>query len=261
MKSFIYNIKKYFNYSLYSAKATLKSEVAGSHLNWVWWILEPICFMLIYTFLVQIVFSAREPYFPVFVLIGLTIWDFFKRMANGSVKLISSNKNIVSKVYLPKYILLISKSLTYLFKFGVSALLIVIVMIIFKVPFTISLLFIIPLIILLYLISFGISSILMHFGVFVEDLSNVVNIVLRLLFYMSGIFYSIGSMVPTPYNEILLNLNPIAFTIDSFRLVVINGQLPNMEILIIWFVIGFILCLIGIKLINKYENSYAKVIS
>ena len=40
MKKFIYNLKKYFKYAVYSAKAELKSEVADSYLNWLWWIIE-----------------------------------------------------------------------------------------------------------------------------------------------------------------------------------------------------------------------------
>ena len=50
MKKFINNIAKYYKYAVYSAKAELKSEVADSYLNWLWWIIEPFCFMLIYTF-------------------------------------------------------------------------------------------------------------------------------------------------------------------------------------------------------------------
>ena len=56
MKKFINNIKKYKGYMLYATKATLKSEVAGSRLNWLWWILDPFLFMLVYTFVAEIVF-------------------------------------------------------------------------------------------------------------------------------------------------------------------------------------------------------------
>ena len=62
MKRFINNMKKYWNYSIYAAKSELKSEVANSYLNWLWWILDPISFMVIYTFMVQIVFKTSEPY-------------------------------------------------------------------------------------------------------------------------------------------------------------------------------------------------------
>ena len=120
MKKFFENIKKYRKYAIRSAKAELKSEVADSRLNWLWWVIEPLCFMLIYTFVFGMVFPNNEPYFASFVMVGLAAWDFFNRMINGSSKLIINNRDLVTKVYIPKYILLFSKSITYLFKMGIS---------------------------------------------------------------------------------------------------------------------------------------------
>ena len=113
--------------------------------------------------------------------------------------------------------------------------------------------------IVLFILSFGIANILMHFGVFVEDLSNVMTIVLKLTFYLSGIFYAISTRVPAPYNRILLNLNPIALIIDSFRKTFLSAHLVNYRMLGFWLIIGIILSIIGVKTVQKYENSYAKV--
>ena len=99
----------------------------------------------------------------------------------------------------------------------------------------------------------------MHFGVFVEDLSNVTNICLKLVFYMSGIFYAITTRIPAPYNRILVNLNPIALIIDSFRKTFLSAHVVNYRMLGLWLIVGIILSIIGIKTIQKYENSYAKV--
>ena len=78
--------------------------------------------MLIYVFVFGYVFKNNTPYFASFVFIGLTAWEFFNRMVSGSVKLIINNRDLVTKVYIPKYILLLSKSFTYLFKMGISLL-------------------------------------------------------------------------------------------------------------------------------------------
>ena len=60
MKKFINNIKKYKGYMLYATKATLKSEVAGSRLNWLWWILDPFLFMLVYLCSRDCIWKIRE---------------------------------------------------------------------------------------------------------------------------------------------------------------------------------------------------------
>ena len=260
MIKFFTNIKKYYHYALYQAKAELKSEVTNSYLNWIWWFLEPTCLMLIYTFIVQVVFKTNEQYFPVFVYLGLTTWDLFNRNVSNSVKTIKNNIGTINKVYVPKYVFILSKSFVYLFKFFIAFLVIIGLMIVFKVPFSFQT-FNFPLIlIVIYTISFGISCILLHFGVFVDDLSNVTNIFLRLLFYFSGIFYNIITRIPKPYNMILLRINPVAFIITQFRKVFIYNLPPNYIGLLIWEGIGILLIIIGIHLIDKYENSYAKVV-
>lgn len=260
MRKFINNIKKYYKYAIYAAKSELKSEVADSYLNWLWWVVEPFCFMLIYTFIFGVVFKNNTPYFASFVFIGLTAWDFFNRMINGSVKLIINNRDLVTKVYVPKYILLLSKSFTYLFKMGISLLITFGLMIFQGVTFSWHILFIIPIFIVLYLFTFGIGMILMHFGVTLNDLGNLTNIALRMVFYLSGIFYNINERLQGAVRFILLRANPIAFCMNELRKVMLQNSLPSFLGLGIWLAIAILLCGLGIHLIHKNENSYAKVI-
>lgn len=260
MRRFVENVKKYWKYSVYAAKAELKSEVANSYLNWLWWILDPLAFMFIYTFMVEIVFKTSEPYFPVFIFVGLTCWNYFNTTVSGSVKLVSNNKGIVTKVYVPKYILLLVKCFKNMFKMLISWVLVIGLMILFKVPFEWTMLYWFLIMPVLFVVTFGVSTILLHFGIFVEDLYNVTNIALKLLFYLSGIFYSIGSRLSGPIANILLKLNPIAFIMDQCRNVMIYNTMPNFSWLAFWFVAGCLLSWIGVTIIHKYENSYAKVI-
>lgn len=260
MKRFLTNLKKYFKYAVYSAKAELKSEVADSYLNWLWWIIEPVCFMLIYTFVFGVVFENNEPYFASFVFAGLMLWDFFNRMITGSVRLIANNRDLVTKVYIPKYILLLSKSFTYLFKMFISLLITIGLMLFQHVPLTWNLLFFIPIIIVVYMLSFGLGLILMNYGVTFNDLGNLTNIGLRMIFYVSGIFYNISKRLKGQLGYILLRANPIAFCMNEMRKVMIYGTLPSFEGLLFWLGISIILCIIGVHMIHKNENSYAKVI-
>ena len=215
MKKFFENIRKYYKYAIRSAKAELKSEVADSYLNWLWWIIEPLCFMLIYVFVFGVVFKNNTPYFASFVFIGLTAWDFFNRMITGSVKLITNNRDLVTKVYIPKYILLLAKSFTYLFKMGISLIITFGLMIFQGVPLTWHILWLIPILIVLYIFSFGAGMILMHFGVTLSDLSNLTNIGLKMVFYLSGIFYNIKERLKGTLGFMLLRANPIAFCMNQ----------------------------------------------
>ncbi|WP_434797763.1 ABC transporter permease [Terrisporobacter vanillatitrophus] len=260
MDRFINDFKKYYKYAIYSAKSELKAEVASSYLNWIWWVLEPLCFMLIYSFIFGVVFNASEENFTIFVFIGIMAWDFFNGNMKQSVKMIKNNKAIVSKVYIPKFVLIFSKMLVNGFKMMICFGIVILMMIVCRVSVTWNILYIIPIMITLWIVNFGFMTILLHFGVFIEDLSNVVNIVLRAVFYMTGIFYAIENRIPSPYSDILLKGNPIAFSISSFRRCLLYGERPSLKVLLIWIVVGLIISTIGVKTIYKNENSYVKVI-
>ena len=186
-KRFRDDMKKYWKYAVYSSKAQLKSEIANSYLNWLWWVLDPICFMLIYTLIFGVVFNAKEQYFTVFIFIGLTMWDFFNKTLQQSVKIVKNNKSIVAKVYLPKYILVMVRMFVNGFKMLISFGIVIIMMVIYRVPVSFNILYLIPIMLTLFLFTFGCSTIVAHFGVFVQDLSNVINIVLRLMNDSTGV--------------------------------------------------------------------------
>lgn len=260
MKRFWKDLKGHYKYALYSAKSELKTEVANSYLNWIWWVLEPFCFMLIYAFVFGVVFNTKESFFSVFIFIGLTAWDFFNRCLVQSVKLLRNNKSIVTKVYIPKFILLISKMFFNGYKMLISFGIIVVMMIYFRIPLTWKIVFIVPTLIVLFVLTFACMTHLMHYGVFIQDLANVVTLVLRMVFYMTGIFYNIETRLPEKYVNLLMKGNPMALILSSLRKCILYGEVPDLKWLGIWFVIGVIAAALGVRKIYKNENSYVKVI-
>lgn len=256
---FIKDLKAYFPYARFSAKSDLKAEVASSYLNWLWWILDPLLYMLVYSFITVIVFQSKVDYFPIFVFIGLTLWNFFSKNVQGSVKMVRQNSGIVSKVYIPKYILILQKLMVSGFKMMICWALIVIMMAFYRVPLTWNVLYIFPILVEIVLLTFGCSCIILHFGVYVDDLFNVTQVVLRLIFYMSGIFYSIGDRVPEPYKTIMLTCNPVSMLIESGRRCLLYETVPYRKSILVWGVISVLLCVAGVHLIYKNENSYVKV--
>ena len=260
MRRFFKDLKRYKNYILYATWAELKTEVINSHLGFLWMILEPLAFMLIYTFIAIVVFNSNVQYFPIFVFIGLSIWNFFNKMVTVSVKLVSNNRDTVTKVYLPKFVLILIKMGVNLFKMFVSFLLVFVFMLIYKVPISLNILWFIPIIITVIIFTFGVCTFILHFGVFAEDLSNLVNIGLRFLFYLTGVFFDLSTKIhDVVYRTILIDLNPLANLIYNMRNILIYKSSPVGMWMLIWFLVGLGLSYLGIKTIYKYENTYVKV--
>ncbi len=256
----IQDITKYFPYAVRAAKADLKAEVANSFLDWMWWLIEPFCMMLIYTLMFGIVFDASEQYFPIFIFIGITMWSFFTRGITGSVEMVRVNKGIITKVYLPKYILLFSKLLVNGFKMLISFGVIAVMLVFFQVKITFNILGLFPIIVVFFLFTFGVGTILMHYGVYVNDLSYIVGILLTMMMYLTGTFYDVAKRIPEPFGIILENMNPIAFLIAEMRKVVLYQQGLDWKLLLLWGGVSLVLVWIGVFTIYRNENSYVKVI-
>ena len=257
---FIRDNRKYMGYAIRVAKADLRSEVSNSYLDWLWWLIEPFCMMMIYTVIFGVVFNASEPYFPVFIFIGITMWSFFSRSISGSVNTVRANKGVITKVYLPKYILLFSKMLVNGFKMLVSMGIILLMMLVFRVPLTVNVLYVLPILVVLFLFTYGLGTILMHYGVYVNDLGYIIGIVLSMMMYFTGTFYSISNRVPAPFGELLEKFNPIAYLISSMRGALLYGQAPEWGFMGLWAFVSMILIALGAFTIYSNENAYVKVI-
>lgn len=260
MNRFISDIKRYGKYTVYAAKSQLKTEVANSYLNWLWWILEPFCFMLIYAFIFGYLFKRKQEYFNVYIFIALALWDFFNRCVKSSVGMVKRNKSIVSKVYLPKYTLIFSDMMVNGFKMLICLGIVLIMLVAYRVPVDGHIVFALPVLAVTVLFTFGCCCILLHLGVFIVDMSNVINIVLRFVFYLTGIFYNIEASLPEKYAQFLLTFNPMALFINNMRKTVMYRSSPEWKILGVWAVISLILAIFGVWNIYKNENTYVKVI-
>ena len=259
-KKFIDDFKKYFPYAIRAAKSDLNAEVKGSFLDWLWWMIEPFCTMIIYAVIFGVVFKASEDFFPAFIFIGITMWSFFSRSVSGAVNTIRANKHIITKVYMPKYILLLSKMFVNGFKMLVAFGVTIILMICLRVPFKISILGFIPVILVLFMFTFGVGCIMMHYGVYVSDLSYITGIVLNMLMYLTGTFYNVEKRVPAPFGPLLNKCNPIAYLIKSMRDCMLYATAPDWAMLGVWFFISCVLIVLGAYTIYHNENAYVKVI-
>ena len=259
MSHFFSDLKRYLPYSFVAAKCQLKAEVAGSYLNWLWWILNPLCFMLLYTFIFGYVFNAREPYFPVFIFVGISMWDFFRATVTQSVSVVKKNKSVISRVYMPKYLLVLELMWVNGFKMMISFCIVFAMMLFFSVPVSLNVFYFIPIIAVLFLVTFGIACYVMHLGVFVSDMSNVINLLMRMLMYFTGIFYNVETRIPY-YGALLNRYNPVAFLISSMRKCLMYETVPELKIITAWAAVGIVLTFAGVRMIYREENGYVKVI-
>lgn len=261
-----HHVKRYNPYALYAAKSELKGEVSASYLTWIWWILDPVLFMLVYVFITVVVFRSSGEYLPVVVIIGLTVWNFFNKNVAISVRIVHTFKGIVSKIYIPKYMLVLEKMYVNFFKMIISFGIVIGFMLAYHIPFRPQLLLCLPLTALLFLLTLSCGIIVAHFGVYVNDLHNIVQVILRFLFYLSGVFYDITDRLGArmfmgiDMGWLMTHVNPIAYLIDEMRQIIIYGEPGDPLLFLYWLLISLLLLAAGLYLMLRHENNYVKMV-
>lgn len=260
MKKFFFQIKRYKNYMVYSARADLNAEVANSYLNRLWWLLEPMFNMLVYVIIFGRVMGSNIQNYATFVFSALLMWNYFSKTVNYSVKLVRSNRDIVTKVYVPKFVLLLSNMFLNFFKLVFSLSILVFMLIVFRVQIGFNVFWVLPAYCLMILLSFGMGMILLHFGVFVDDLGYAIGILLNMLMFLSGVFYNVMTTLPEPLNILMMTFNPVALFIDVMRNALFGNCAADLPLLGLWTLISLLLCYIGVHIVYKNENSYVKIV-
>lgn len=255
---FIRDLNRYWNYIWYSAVSELKGQVQGSYLGWIWWILDPLLFMVVYAFVTIIVFQQKIENFPIFVFLGVITWQFFNATVDSSVNVIRSYAAVTKKVFIPKFVIIIANLMVNAIKFGIGLLIVLVALVVVRVDLSVNILWAIPVIITLIVFTFGVSLFAAHAGVYVSDLQNVIKVILRFFFYMSGVFYTI-ERIPEHLQTLYYSLVPTGFIINSMRSALMYATKVDYRFLAWWFFIGLAMCIIGLKIMRKHEKEYMKI--
>lgn len=110
----------------------------------------------------------------------------------------------------------------------------------------------------LILFSLGVSWFLCSAGVYVRDITHMMVFILQVIMYLSPVFYSI-SMLPEIFQKILF-LNPLTFIIEQARSLVIFGDLPQWEILGLFFIVSIFIAYMGFLGFQKTKDGFADVL-
>jgi lipopolysaccharide transport system permease protein len=237
--------------------ADLKNHYQNTSLGFFWSILSPLLFAGVLYFVFRKLFIQEEN-FAINLIVGIMFWRFFSTGASACLSSVISKTNLVTKVYIPRQILVLSTALSTL----IASLLefIVLIPIIFilikHVPVTILLYPVIH--ILVFLCVYGIGLILASLYVYFRDLSQIWEFLQNVLFYTSPIIYPL-SIVP-PYLKTYYMLNPITRIVIMYRDIMVLGQLPSRFDLLIVAVFAIGAILVGSYVFSKLQRRFAEEI-
>lgn len=222
----IANILKPSNRSLIRelVSSDFKLRYQGSVLGYVWSLLKPLMmFGVLYVVFTKVVRLGNDvPYYAAYLLLGLVVWQFFVESTVGGMNAITGRGDMVRKVSIPKYIIVLSTTLSAFVNLCLNLVVVVIFMLIQHVPLRSDLilapLIVGELVVFCLAISFLLSALFVKF----RDLGHIWDVLLQILFYATPIIYTL-SIVPLKYAKIL-SINPLTQIIQDLRSVVITPQ-------------------------------------
>lgn len=195
-----------------------KLRYQGSILGYAWSLLKPLLlFIILYIVFVHFLKIGRDvDHFPVYLLLGIVLWNFFSEMTSQSLGSIVGRGDLIRKIKIPRWIIVFSSSVSALINLALNLAVVGIFMVINGVHFTANV-FLLPLNILeIYFFALGVSLFLAAAYVKFRDITYVWEVVLQAGFYATPILYPL-SMVTIVWVQKLLLLNPIAQAIQYAR--------------------------------------------
>ena len=252
-------IKNIYNYREL-LKNNVKKEIRGRYKNSVlgvlWTFLNPLLQLAVYAFIFPLILKTTQPYYVIFVCIGLIPWTFFTTAVSQSTGTIIANGNIIKKVYFPREILPISVVTSGMVNFLISTLIIIAFCFIYGLGLTKYIVFF-PLVLLIqYVLQLGISFILSALTVYFRDLEHFVQIILQVMFYATPIVYGLDS-IPEAFKNVM-NLNPMAHIISGYRAIFYHQTVPDMKALSVLLVLSILFCIAGYFIFRKLQKGFAE---
>jgi ABC-type polysaccharide/polyol phosphate export permease len=168
-------------------------------------------------------FETPVPY-PVFAFCGLWVWNFFASSLRFSVTSLTSNMNLVSKVYFPREIFPFSSVLVCLVDFAVGSLVLAGLMIVYRVPVGLHLLWL-PLVLVVHVVfTLAISLWLAMANLFYRDVKYLFEVAVSAWMFGTSVLYPLDQIGGR--SQIWLNLNPMTPVVDGYRAVLLLNEPP-----------------------------------
>jgi ABC-type polysaccharide/polyol phosphate export permease len=235
---------RYRNLILHLVKRNVTSRYKRSLLGIGWTLLDPLMTMLVMALVYSALFKTRIEDFPVFLLVGIIIWTFFSQSTLQAMTELMYSGALIGRVYMPKSVFAVAAVGTGLVNLLLSLIPLSVLIVAAGRPINLSLVVLPYAITMLSIFSLGVGLFMSSYAVFFADLVTIYNFMLRLLMFLSGIFYYLDSL--PVHLQWVVRINPIYHLIRLFRDPLFHGIVPRWEIVLyasLWavftLVIGF----------------------
>jgi len=233
-------------------------------LGFTWVILQPLINMVVFTILFGELLKVPTggiPY-PIFSFAALLPWTYFATSLTRSSTTLVGSANLISKVYFPRMVIPISGVISGFIDFGISFIILIVMMLIYKIIPTWNLLLLPFLLILAMLTALGFGLWLSALNVRFRDINHLVPFIIEIWKYATPVIYG-STLIPEKF-RFILGLNPLTGVVEGFRWAILGGKYVETfnpgPLFAISIVIAVVVLISGIIFFRNTERTFADII-
>lgn len=251
------------HFILADTKSKSLSSGNGTYLGMAWVLLEPLFRIAVYALVFGLILKVSRGMdnFLGFLMIGVIFFGFFTQGITSGGNLIQKSRGLIRSFNFPKASLAISLTLKQLIDHIVPALVAVFGAVAFQWEqgISFSILGIVPIYLLVHLFSFGCICIAARASAFFPDVTKILSLVNRALFFTSGVFFTIDRFDTHPILTTIVETNPIYQFLMAARTCVMDGVFPSLSVWIYISTWSFVVALVGSIYFWQAEERYVAI--
>ncbi len=235
-------------------KRDFKKKYKRTILGMGWSLLSPLLMLLVMRLVFTQFFGRNTPHYTTYLFCGNLIFSYFSEATKSGMSSLLENAKVFTTVTVPKYLFLFSKNVQTFISFLLTLVIFFLFVAIDHLPFTWKFICLLYPICMLILFNIGVGLILSAMYVFFRDMKYLYDVFLKLLGYMSAIFYTIDKYSAMGQNLFLLN--PVYLFIRYFRKIVIEATIPSVWFHLLMLADVTIVLAIGCWVYKKYNHKF-----
>ena len=235
-------------------KRDFKKKYKRTMLGMGWSLLSPLLTLLVMRLVFTQFFGRNTPHYTIYIFCGNVVWAYFSEATKSGMQALMENARIFTKVNVPKYLFLLSKNVQAFINFLLTLGILFVFVAFDSLAFTWKFVCLLYPICMLVLFNIGVGFILSALFVFFRDTQYLYDVFLRLLMYLSAIFYTIDKYSPMGQNLFLLN--PVYLFMRYFRKIIIEATVPTVYFHLLMLADVVIVLGLGCWIYKKYNTKF-----
>lgn len=234
-------------------KRNISLRYKRSLLGVIWTVLEPLAVISILAIVFSAVFRFEIDNYPVYILSGWVMWEFFARATSVMAGDIQATREITSRFRVPRSAFLVASVLSFLFNWALALLVLGAVMAVMGHPFAWALLVVPPAMLVVALFAFGIGCAVATLATLFHDFILMYTVVLTMWLYATPIIYPLA-IIPEAARPLLL-LNPLTHLLVLIRAPIYEGRFPSASEWMTGVVIALMSVIAGVWILTRSREA------